>query len=204
MIIAGTGHRPDKIAGYDNPAADQLMLDLLVKWIEVREPKKIISGGALGFDQALATAAMLCKVPYVIAVPCRNHECKWSKEDQAHYMDLLSEAADIVVVSDKPYFKECMQIRNEWMIDHCDRVLSLFNGSKGGTYNCLQYAKKQGKGIFNLWMMWTEANAKALAGELFPTDNQNLADKLIKSGEVKRVLNPEPELTLDGEEELKL
>jgi uncharacterized phage-like protein YoqJ len=45
-----------------------------------------------------------------------------------------------------------MQVRNEWMVNHANILLALWDGSTGGTYNCIQYAmKKNHIEIINLW-----------------------------------------------------
>lgn len=37
-----------------------------------------------------------------------------------------------------------MQSRNEWMVNRSNIVIALWDGSeKGGTYNCLKYAKSK-------------------------------------------------------------
>lgn len=55
MILAVTGHRPNKLGGYSKQAYRKL-----VKIAEVNlkklNPDKVISGMALGWDQALAQA----------------------------------------------------------------------------------------------------------------------------------------------------
>jgi len=43
-----------------------------------------------------------------------------------------------------------MNDRNEWMVDNSDYVIAVHDGSKGGTYNCIQYAKKNSKEITTL------------------------------------------------------
>lgn len=40
-----------------------------------------------------------------------------------------------------------MQKRNEWMVDRIDELLAIYNGTPGGTKNCIDYAKKLGKPI---------------------------------------------------------
>lgn len=32
------------------------------------------------------------------------------------------------------------QIRNEWMVNHSNRVIAVFNGESGGTKNTIEYA----------------------------------------------------------------
>ena len=33
-----------------------------------------------------------------------------------------------------------MQARNQWMVDHCQLLIAVFDGSPGGTKNCVDYA----------------------------------------------------------------
>jgi uncharacterized phage-like protein YoqJ len=47
-----------------------------------------------------------------------------------------------------------MQVRNEWMVDSSDGVVALWNGTAGGTANCVRYAEKVGRPIDNLWPTW--------------------------------------------------
>ena len=43
-----------------------------------------------------------------------------------------------------------MQKRNEYMVDLADRVIAVWDGSKGGTANCVKYAEKVGKEIIRI------------------------------------------------------
>jgi len=52
-----------------------------------------------------------------------------------------------VMVHDGPYNSTCMQDRNEWMVDHCHALVAVWNGTGGGTANCVGYAKRVGKPI---------------------------------------------------------
>jgi len=157
MIIAGTGHRPDKLGGYSSDINLKL-IDVVGPWLEKNKPKKVISGMALGFDSALAEAALYLHIPLIVAIPFFGQETKWPKESQTKYNDILSNAVDKIYVCDQGYAPWKMQIRNEWMVDHCDILLALWNGSSGGTSNCIEYAKKKNKSIVNLWNDWHQDN----------------------------------------------
>ena len=37
------------------------------------------------------------------------------------------------------------------MVDRSDSIVALWNGTSGGTKNCIDYAEKKGKPIINLW-----------------------------------------------------
>lgn len=54
------------------------------------------------------------------------------------------------MVSDEEYKPWLMQKRNEFMVDRVDTVLAVWDGSDGGTGNCVKYAKKIGKHMLRL------------------------------------------------------
>ena len=156
MKICVTGHRPDKIYGYNIFNA---------KWIELKEQfKKLlienncdeaISGMALGTDTVFALVVLELKeegynIKLHCAIPCRNHSCKWNKESIELYNFILSKADIIKLVSDENYKPWLMQIRNEYMVNLSDKVIAVWDGSKGGTANCIRYANKCKKEIIRI------------------------------------------------------
>ncbi len=154
MIVAGTGHRPNKLGGYSKEAFTKLLTLAENILDEEFDVTTIISGMALGWDQALAQAAVNKNIPFIAAVPFFGQESMWPKESQEQYTNLLKQADDIVYVCDKGYAPWKMQVRNEYMVDKCDWLLALWDGSFGGTANCLNYARKQNKPIRNVWNLY--------------------------------------------------
>lgn len=154
MIIAGTGHRPDKLGGYSVEIEDALRL-FARRHLERLSPSRVISGMALGWDQALAQAALDLGIPFVAAVPFEGFGSKWPKGAQYRCTALLCGAAQIEVVSRTPGAR-ALQRRNEWMVDRADRMLALWDGSWGGTFNCIEYARKRDVPIDNLWPRWQQ------------------------------------------------
>jgi uncharacterized phage-like protein YoqJ len=150
MIVAGTGHRPDKLGGYSDTVFDQLTL-VAEAWLIINKTEKVISGMALGWDQALAQAAINQEVPFIAAIPFEGQERLWPKNSIAKYEELLAKACERVIVSPGPYAVYKMYRRNVWMVDHADHILALWDGSGGGTANCIAYALKQNKQITNVW-----------------------------------------------------
>ncbi len=150
-IWAGTGHRPEKLGGYAEYVNERLVLCAL-KAFETNKPKKVISGMALGWDQALASACVADGIPFIAAVPFEGQEKLWPKPVMRKYRSLLALAEKVVIVSPGPYAAYKMAVRNRWMVDHAELVLALYDGSKeGGTYNCIQYAEQKKKTIVNVW-----------------------------------------------------
>lgn len=150
MIVAGTGHRPNKLGGYSPFVFDKLVT-IAMEYLESTTPELVISGMALGWDQALAQAAINLNIPLMAAIPCLNQESKWPLGSQLFYKSILSKAESIVWVSEEPYTKKCMNERNKFMVDHCNLVLAMYDGTKGGTHNCIEYAKSKDKQIINLF-----------------------------------------------------
>jgi uncharacterized phage-like protein YoqJ len=156
VIICGTGHRPDKLGGYTTQASVRLFL-LARNWLLLNRPERVISGGALGWDQALASAARSLGIPYVLALPFPGFEDRWPKESKDFLYGLMVQASAVKYICDPGYAGWKMQKRNEWMVDHSDKVLALWNGVPGGgTSNCISYANKVGKPITNLWDTYVE------------------------------------------------
>lgn len=152
MIVAATGHRPDKLGGYDEKTRRALGA-LATEWLHYNRPDKVISGMALGWDQAVAAACVVLGIPFIAAVPFPGQANRWPVEAQERYRRLLA-AADQVEHVDLFMGSKTMQRRNEWMVDRADKMLALHNGSWGGTFNCLEYARKKGVEVENLWDRW--------------------------------------------------
>jgi len=95
---------------------------------------------ALGVDTWAAETCVELGIPFIAALPCDGWGENWPLPSQERYRALLNKAKEIHVVSAGPYKPWKMQRRNEWMVDHCSLLLSVHDGSAGGTFNCLEYA----------------------------------------------------------------
>jgi uncharacterized phage-like protein YoqJ len=153
MVVAGTGHRPPKLGGYGNDVYQRLVV-LAEKALREKLPSKVISGMALGWDQALAEAAARLSLPLIAAIPFVGQERLWPDESKKRYETLLQQATEKVVVCEGGYSPSKMQIRNRYMVEKCDVLLALWDGSPGGTWNCVRYAEAISKPVVNLWDDW--------------------------------------------------
>lgn len=153
MIVAGTGHRPPKLGGYSRPVFDALT-SLAVTWLKENRPEKVISGMALGWDQALAFATVSLQIPLIAAIPFEGQENRWWKDSKRLYQYLMERAEKVEILC--PNFSaQSYQIRNEWMVDNSDLMLAMYDGeTKGGTFNCLVYARSKNVPVENLWNEW--------------------------------------------------
>lgn len=51
--------------------------------------------------------------------------------------------ADLVVNVCDHYHAGVFQQRNEWMVNHSNRLIGYYNGTPGGTKNTIDYARKK-------------------------------------------------------------
>jgi uncharacterized phage-like protein YoqJ len=153
MIIAATGHRLGKLGGYGQEIQDRLE-KLAMAGLKKYGATKVISGMAIGWDFAIAKAALKLELPLIAAVPFKGQECRWNAQTQLAYRELLEKACEVIVVSEGGFSGAAMQKRNEYMVDRCEMLLALFSGEAGGTANCLEYAKKQKTRTIDLWNSW--------------------------------------------------
>lgn len=142
MIVAFTGHRPQKLGGFKipNPTYVNICQKIETELTNLK-PSKVISGMALGIDQWAAFIAFKLKIPFDAAIPFLGQEKAWPKESQKIYHLLLKQAANQIIVSPGDYSAAKMQIRNEWMVKNCDTLIAIYDGSEGGTGNCIKYAQ---------------------------------------------------------------
>lgn len=154
MKIAITGHRPNKLWGYNYYTEKYLELGRQIRNILIENnATHIISGMALGVDTIYALVGLKLKrtiMPKLViecAIPCLNHSSKWLKSSVDLYNKILRKANIITYVSEQNYTTSCMQKRNEYMVNNCDLLIAVWDGTAGGTKNCIDYAKRVGKQI---------------------------------------------------------
>lgn len=152
-IVAFTGHRPDKLGGYGAEARSKLS-NFAVDILKADRPGHLIVGGALGWDTAGALAAYRIGLDYVLAVPFEGQEVMWPLSSQIMYRTIKARAREVKVTCSPGFAAWKMQVRNRWMVDQADEVWALWNGSHGGTYNCVEYANLRRKPLRNLWSEW--------------------------------------------------
>jgi uncharacterized phage-like protein YoqJ len=154
MKIAVTGHRPDKLGGYEafekHRAIRRHMKNFLEGYIEYHQKQQdhsleliLISGGALGIDKFWIQTGLHLKLPIVAALPFQGYDSKWPHASREEYGKLLDKCSEVVYVSEPGYEADKLHLRNKWMVDRCDLLVAYWNGTSGGTANCVEYAKKQ-------------------------------------------------------------
>lgn len=176
MNICFSGHRPDNpnMGGYDfdndkNRRIRLKMLEVIEHKIYMGNDDNIhfITGGALGVDQY---AALICdylrcikrnrfNITTEVAIPYKDQYLNWNLEDIQRYFRILRHSNVTTYVDtlkdytingleEGKHHPSKLELRNHYMVDNCDVLIAVWDGTKkGGTYNCIKYAKKLGKRI---------------------------------------------------------
>lgn len=156
FAVSVTGHRPNKLFGYDihlpvyQPIRDFIRKQL-IEFIEKHKEITTNSGGALGIDQIFAEECIKLKkdgyaITNILASPCVGQEKQWPYSSQQLYRAIVKEMDEIHPGAPE-YNKTCMQERNIWMVDNANIIMAFWDGTSGGTGNCVRYAKSQGKDL---------------------------------------------------------
>ena len=140
-----TGHRPEKLQSDEETVrrAIRRSIDIAIKDGFVT----FISGMARGVDIWAAELVLERRVfdvslHLICALPYLGFEQTWSKDWQVRYRTILRQA-DLVKAINPSFSRVVFQRRNEWMVDHSNRLIAVYNGSSGGTRNTIAYAKRE-------------------------------------------------------------
>jgi uncharacterized phage-like protein YoqJ len=144
MKIAATGHRPQKLNNeWDGvgPLSTKLF-ELFQKIFNAHNCTQAISGMALGVDMLFAEAALAMEIQVLAAIPFIGQEKMWPQKSQERYQRILDNPLTTKhIVCEGGYAAWKMQVRNKWMVDNCDLLVAVFDGTPGGTKNCVDYAR---------------------------------------------------------------
>lgn len=156
MILAATGHRPDKLGGYGWSPVSRYVVRRMAQEMRRLQPDEAISGMALGVDQWFAWLCVKMGIPFTAAVPFEGQELRWrSAQARENYHRLLGHAKQVKIVThltpelrrSRDLVSKAMKARNNWMVARCDRLLAVWDGSAGGTGNCVREAYRVGREI---------------------------------------------------------
>lgn len=161
-IVAFTGHRPNKLPGGWNGDGGKL-----AEWLGQKlfddGVKYVIVGGALGIDQIAMQAAKMAGCHITLIEPFPGFWRKWPEHRIEEYMELKystpkSHIKMMYADEEESYSAWKMQKRNQDMVDRATEVWAYWDGSQGGTCNCVRYAVNQGKQVRNLFDEYNPEN----------------------------------------------
>lgn len=158
--VCFTGHRPDKLGGYDenNLIAFSIKRKLTHEILCAYDNgyTKFIFGGALGIDTWAGELVAHIKehfhsdIRLELYAPFEGQEGNWPEESKIRYYNLMSMCDKMVYICDPGYAAWKMQKRNQAMVDNSDMVIAVWDGTDGGTANCVKYAEGKDKQIIRI------------------------------------------------------
>lgn len=105
-----------------------------------------ICGGAIGVDSYAAKYAMTHSIPYILILPFPPDIMSkyWNFEQKRLLLETITHAKSVTILS-QVYNVKFYQLRNMAMVDAAQVLVAFFDGSSGGTANCVKYAKTKNK-----------------------------------------------------------
>lgn len=148
MIIGITGHRPNKLGGYDDKHNRAESIKQILKEIFMeKKPSCVVSGMALGVDQWAVEVALDLNIKVLALIPCKGQEIKWPYPAQVKYKELLNFIADnggsVEYISNEFYNLALHQMaaRNQKIVDYSTDIIAVWDRSWGGTGSCVRLAR---------------------------------------------------------------
>lgn len=147
---AFTGHRPEFLPWgrrEDDPRCAQIKEELrqAVERAYDEGCRHFICGMARGGDFYFAEAVLKLKegkadITLEAAIPHPEQAKGWSAEDRERYRRIL-ERCEVETLVQQSYTPDCLMRRNQYMVEHAQRLIALYNGRcRGGTYATINFA----------------------------------------------------------------
>ena len=140
-----TGHRPERL-GYSSNLYHPdwyRVINWMKEMIQEYQITDVYSGMADGCDMAFALAAIKikqCGYPLKLhcVLPCKNYQ-----SSHVLYQYIKLRADEWIELSDE-FYKGCDNIRDQYMVDHSDLLLAVWDGNKsGGVWSTIRKAQKK-------------------------------------------------------------
>jgi uncharacterized phage-like protein YoqJ len=135
-LVLVTGHRPDRLGGYEpNPASDAVrerLVAMLRAMVEVDGPLTVVSGLRLGAEQLGAEAALAEGLPLVAVLPFPNPDAPWPAASRRWFADVLAAAdATITLEAKEPATKQLAGAsigrRDAWLARNVDAAVVVWD-----------------------------------------------------------------------------
>lgn len=159
MVCAFTGHRRLPWGGDEaDPRCVALKILLRARVAAAADLgcRTFLCGMARGADTYFAEAVLALRrtrpdLALEAMLPCPTQADGWSAADRDRWNRLLA-ACDRVTVVEPRYAPGCMLRRNRAMVDRADLLITVYDGSGGGTASTVAYARRRGLRLLPVWL----------------------------------------------------
>ena len=159
LTCAFSGHRPEKLP-WGNDEKDPRCMALKVQMEKALRAlcqagvRRYLCGMARGTDQYFLDILCRLREEYPIkimaAIPCPTQSDRWPETERRSYYEALRRCDETKLLEDH-YTKGCMLRRNRYMVEQAQILMTVFDGSPGGTAATVAYAKARGLKLIALW-----------------------------------------------------
>ena len=158
--VCFTGHRSEKL-----PRGEAL--ELLRKRLELEIERALqdgydtfLFGGAYGFGLMAAEEVLEKKVlidlhnprriRLIAVIPFEEQAVRFSVADHERYYEIMPKCDEVITLNTR-YSNQCYAQRNQYMVDHSNRVICCWNRQAvSGTAQTVRMAERQNLEIINL------------------------------------------------------
>lgn len=159
-VCAFTGHRPQKLPfGFNETDKRCKKLKSMLRYgieklITEYGVTSFVSGMAIGTDTYAAEIVLEMKKKYPdikleAAIPCESQAVKWREKDRDRYFSIIEQCDKETLLQTK-YTSDCMQKRNEYMVNKADYIIAVWDGKPSGTGKTVKYAESIGKTVIRI------------------------------------------------------
>jgi len=149
-VISFSGHRK---LGNKVLAVEVFLVTIIRHLIETHDKVTFIFGGALGVDTMASEIALKLRDEYPhkdvqvhLYLPCVGFESVWQERDRQVLYSQMEKANFWKYVDQRNYIAPYQLMnRNKAMVNDSVGTVAVWNGSKSGTSNCVQYAKQKAR-----------------------------------------------------------
>jgi len=152
MKVMITGHRPDRLGGYNenNTIAQRIKEELkaqITHLLADHPDLELITGLAQGVDTWFAEIGLENDIPVHAYIPFSGQQSRWPKAAQDRYSSLLRRCSSAKTICDHPSKKAFLE-RNDAMIHDCEMAIAVWDGSQNsGTGYTVRRIQKSGKSV---------------------------------------------------------
>lgn len=153
LAMCFSGHRPEMLPGEGNQSFEgykqlKSLVDLHVCDAINEGYSVFYTGMARGVDLLAALTVLSFRKKYrhiklICVLPYRHQGDKYIKKDAYDY-GFITYKADEVICLQEDYSRDCMRKRNQYMVDHSDKLLAVVRNYKSGTGMTINMAKRKG------------------------------------------------------------
>ena len=155
MRMALTGHRPERLGYPELNRETSPEWRKIINWLKEKILELNVTdaycGMATGCDIAFGIAVMELnneawvykidrpKIQLHCILPCKNYN------DKISWHKFLKIGADEWVELSDEFYKGCDNVRDQYMVDHSDKLFAIWDGNKsGGVWSTIRKAQKKG------------------------------------------------------------